>query len=88
MARKFLQYMFLTTLCACLFGHVAEGRRLRQEPDSARSILATHRDSLPAFKPDSIPSYRPDSLRVQDSIATARRDSLDLLHKSSLEQPA
>ena len=88
MARKFLQYMFLTTLCACLFGHVAEGRRLRQEPDSARSILATHRDSLSAFRPDSIPSYRPDSLRVQDSIATARRDSLDLLHKSSLEQPA
>ncbi len=29
-----------------------------------------------------------DSLRIQDSIAIARRDSLDLLEKSSLERPA
>ena len=29
-----------------------------------------------------------DSLRVMDSLAAAKRDSLDLLHKSSLERPA
>lgn len=31
---------------------------------------------------------RSDSLRVSDSLARVKRDSLDLLHKSSLEKPA
>ena len=61
MARKFLQYLFLTLLCAALPGPPAQARMLRQEPDS---------------------------LRRADSLATARRDSLDLLEKSSLDRPA
>jgi len=73
MARKFLQYLFLTLLCTVLSGSAAQARRLRQEPDSASVAL---------------PAAITDSLRRADSLSTARRDSLDMLHKSSLERPA
>ena len=87
MARKFLQYLFLSVLCAGLSVSGAEARRVRQEPDStsAKRILAPL-DSV-AAPPDSA-RFRMDSLRRADSIATARRDSLDLLKKSSLDMPA
>ena len=67
-----MQYLFLTSLCLCLFRPHADARTLRQEPDSARF-------SRPV---------RLDSLRRADSLATAQKDSLDLLTKSSLERPA
>ena len=72
MARKFLQYLFLTSLCISLLWPSAEARGLRQEPDSTQTSVHA----------------RMDSLRRADSLAIARRDSLDLLNKSSLEQPA
>ena len=76
MARRFLQYLFLSVLCAGLSIGEASARRVRQEPDT----LLTRRDSASVALSDS--------LRRADSIATARRDSLDLLQKSSLEVPA
>jgi hypothetical protein len=72
MARKFLQYLVLTGLCACLLGQRAHARQFPQVPDSLQITRETPLDSL----------------RIADSLATARRDSLDLLSKSSLEQPA
>ena len=76
MAREFLQYLFLSVLCAGLSFGEASARRLRQEPDT----LLTRRDTVSVALSDS--------LRRADSIATARRDSLDLLKKSSLDVPA
>ena len=75
MPRGFLQYLFLCVLCFGLSVGEASARRVRQEPDS----LATSADSL---------AFRSDSLLRADSIAIARRDSLDMLKKSSLEVPA
>ena len=83
MAREFLHYLILTSLCVCLLGQPAEARRVRQEPDSVQVMaLPSPLDSLHQLGTPL------DSLRLADSLATARRDSLDLLHKSSLEQPA
>ena len=59
-----------------LVGIPAQARRIRQVPDSLASFLA---DSLKA---------RRDSLQRADSLASAQRDSLDMLSKSSLEVPA
>ncbi len=43
---------------------------------------------LPAGAQEVVKRSLPDSLALVDSIKTARSDSLDLLHKSSLERPA
>ena len=92
MAREFLQYLFLSVLLAGLSVCEADARRVRQEPDS---LAATHRkdsigplrDSL-VFGKDTLTPPLSDSLRRADSVATARRDSLDMLKKSSLDVPA
>ncbi len=76
MARKYLQYLFLSLLCVGLSAFEAPARRVRQEPDS---LAFQRRDSL---------RFESDSLRRADSIASARKDSLDLLQKSSLDMPA
>ncbi len=50
-------------------------------------MLESQLDSL-ATQQDSLLLSRRDSIRVADSLDRARRDSLDLLGKSSLEKPA
>lgn len=79
MSRKFLQYLsalFLVAMLAAGLSPVGYGRRGMQT-DSL--LLRQKLDSL-------ILAARLDSLHRADSIA--RRDSLDLLKKSSLERPA
>ena len=73
-----MQYLSvaLSLAAAIPIGPQASARALRQLPDSL---------VLPA-RPDSL--ARLDSLARPDSTLSARRDSLDLLGKSSLEQPA
>ena len=74
MARRFLRYM-LTTMTALV---IAGGLF------SAQAQRNNQLDSLTS----SMSRAELDSLRIADSIAIARRDSLDLLQKSSLERPA
>ncbi len=73
-----MQYLSvaLSLAAAIPIGPQASARALRQLPDSL---------VLPA-RPDSL--ARLDSLARPDSTLSARRDSLDLLGKSSLERPA
>ena len=85
MAKKFFQYLTLAVVLMTV--HVPDmlAKRFRQLPDS---VLRTQPDSTLAMQPDSILAMQRDSLRLADSLATARRDSLDILNKSSLERPA
>ena len=79
MARKFLQYLTVAALLGCLFAPVSSARRLRQLPDSLQ---------VPAAVIDSSKQSLADSLMRVDSLAAAKKDSLDLLNKSSLDLPA
>ena len=79
MTRKFLQYLTLSALLVVSGTTAASARPLRQTPDSLSQNLS---------KPELPPVPEADSLRRADSLASARRDSLDLLNKSSLERPA
>ena len=49
--------------------------------------ISAERDSTLRARSDSALVAR-DSLRIADSLAKAKRDSIDMLHKSSLEKPA
>lgn len=79
MARKFLQYLTMAALLGSLFAPVSSARRLRQLPDSLQ---------VPAAVIDSSKQSLADSLMRVDSLAAAKKDSLDLLNKSSLDLPA
>ena len=87
MSRKFLQYLTALFLVACLAAGrspMGYGRRGMQVDSLLQQGLV---DSLRHSQLDSlILAARLDSLHRADSIA--RRDSLDLLKKSSLERPA
>ena len=87
MPRKFLQYLTLAVLLVSLTGTGASARRLRQTPDSL-GTSAPDSSRIGNFPLDSALVAPNDSLMRLDSIAAARRDSLDMLHKSSLERPA
>ena len=79
MARKFLQYLTVAALLGCLWAPVSSARRLRQLPDSLQ---------VPTAVSDSSKQSLADSLMRVDSLAAAKKDSLDLLNKSSLDLPA
>ncbi len=83
MARKFLQYLLLAALLVTGFGASAQSRRGRALPDSLLQASLSDPDSA---RHSTV--FLSDSLQRADSIQAARRDSLDLLHKSSLERPA
>ena len=78
MTRKFFLYPALVAILLAAVCMVAPARVVRQLPDSLKSFRSL---------PDSI-QHRADSLHRADSIATARRDSLEMVGKSSLERPA
>ena len=84
MTRTFLQYLVLTVLLLTVGTANLQARRFRQLPDSTLSAL---RDAGTSLRDSAFTAVR-DSLHRSDSIAAARADSLDLLHKSSLERPA
>ena len=84
MTRTFLQYLVLTVLLLTVGTTNLQARRFRQLPDSTLSAL---RDAGTSLRDSAFTAVR-DSLHRSDSIAAARADSLDLLHKSSLERPA
>ena len=85
MARKFLRYLTWALFAALLTGIPSEARRFRQLPDS---LLFPADSTVRRSAPDSAWAARLDSVARADSAAAARRDSLDLLNKSSLERPA
>ena len=79
MARKFLQYLTAGALAAVLIGTPLQARMLRQVPDSLAQSASPR---------DSARLQAVDSVMRADSVAAARKDSLDMLQKSSLERPA
>ena len=79
MARKFLQYLTAGALAAVLIGTPLQARMLRQVPDSLAQSASPR---------DSARLQAADSVMRADSVAAARKDSLDMLQKSSLERPA
>ena len=83
MSRKFLQYLTAMALLLSAVGIPAQARRHRQLPDSLETSLAQADTSWMQSLPE-----RNDSLSVRDSLMSARRDSLDMLQKSSLDRPA
>ena len=87
MTRKILQYLVLTVLLLTAGIPDISARRFRQVPDTLPSFLT---DSLKRSRPDSsaLNTAVADSLSRADSTASARKDSLDMLSKSSLERPA
>ncbi|MBO4634347.1 MAG: LPS-assembly protein LptD [Bacteroidales bacterium] len=93
MAREFVKYLTLAVLMAAFSAPRTAARIFRQQPDST-IVSALSADSLAIASWDSLGHARDslmavrDSLMRVDSIAAARRDSLDLLSKSSLEVPA
>ena len=89
MTRKFLQYLKLILPTLLLFASTLGYGAGRKQIDTLavpQDSLVNVRDSLDMFLDSLKQSYRLDSLHRADSIA--RRDSLDLLKKSSLERPA
>jgi len=82
MTRRFLQYLTMVPLVVLATVSPVSARRnfsrIRQTPDS--TLLSQTLDSL-ALTRDSLAFRR-------DSVAAARKDSLDLLQKSSLDRPA
>ena len=87
MTRKILQYLVLAVLLLTVGAPDISARRFRQVPDTLPAFLT---DSLKRSRPDSSARNAAvaDSLSRTDSTASARKDSLDLLGKSSLERPA
>ena len=87
MTRKILQYLVLAVLLLTVGAPDISARRFRQVPDTLPTFLT---DSLKRSRPDSSARNAAvaDSLSRTDSTASARKDSLDLLGKSSLERPA
>ena len=87
MTRKILQYLVLAVLLLTVGAPDISARRFRQVPDTLPAFLT---DSLKRSRPDSSARNAAvaDSLSRTDSTASARKDSLDLLDKSSLERPA
>lgn len=87
MTRKILQYLVLVVLLLTVGAPDISARRFRQVPDTLPAFLT---DSLKRSRPDSSARNAAvaDSLSRTDSTASARKDSLDLLGKSSLERPA
>ena len=88
MTRKFLQYLFLTVILLAVMALDLPARRVRQLPDSLTSLVKADTSSSRLHRRDSALTALRDSLQVADSISAAKRDSLDLLGKSSLERPA
>ena len=103
MTRKSLQYLVLSVMLLTVFAPDLWSRRFRQLPDSIPplirhdTLVRTLKDSTIALRPDSLSRLvvrdslvrqEKDSLQRADSIASTRKDSLDMLGKSSLERPA
>ena len=89
MSRKFLQYLLAAACLLTAFVPSASAFRYRQQPDSLRGPAADSTLVLTAEDSSALALRSPsDSLRRLDSLSAARRDSLDLLSKSSLERPA
>ena len=84
MSRKFLQYLTVMAILLSALSLPAQARRHRQLPDSVATPAVTLADTSWM---QSLPE-RNDSLVRQDSLLTARRDSLEMLQKSSLDRPA
>ena len=82
MSTKFAKYL---AAAASLFLGMTVVAFAQQADTTATS--APQLDSL-AVQADSLMAHQRDSLRIVDSLARARKDSLDLLGKSSLERPA
>ena len=98
MARKFLQYIASVAILAALAVFSAEGRRVRQVPDTlvtpvpdttavdSTTLLAARIDSTAILS--ALDSAARKALLDSTARAEAAKDSLDLLQKSSLERPA
>ena len=84
MSTKFVKYLASAALLLCGITVTAYSQVDTTATSAPR--LESQLDSLVAQR-DSLGLQR-DSLRIADSLAQARRDSLDLLGKSSLEKPA
>jgi len=82
-----LQYLFLTVILLAVMAADLPARRVRQLPDSLTSLIKADTSFRQSKKDSSFLAMR-DSLQVADSVSAAKRDSLDLLSKSSLERPA
>ena len=82
MSTKFAKY--LAAAASLLLGMTVVA--FAQQADTT-ATSAPQLDSL-AVQADSLMAHQRDSLRIVDSLARARKDSLDLLGKSSLERPA
>ena len=99
MTRRILRYLLTTMTALVIAGgsFFAEAqRRVYTTPDStllhrkaavADTTEASRRSRLDSLA-GTLSAAELDSLRLADSIAIARRDSLDMLQKSSLERPA
>ena len=83
-----MQYLFLTVILLAVMALDLPARRVRQLPDSLTSLVKADTSSSRLHRRDSAFTALRDSLQVADSISAAKRDSLDLLGKSSLERPA
>ena len=98
MARKFLQYIASVAILAALAVFSAEGRRVRQVPDTlvtpvpdttavdSTTLLAARIDSTAILS--ALDSAARKAFMDSTARAKASKDSLDLLQKSSLERPA
>ena len=82
-----MQYLFLTVILLAVMAADLPARRVRQLPDSLTSLIKADTSFRQSKKDSSFLAMR-DSLQVADSVSAAKRDSLDLLSKSSLERPA
>lgn len=85
MTRKFFRYLLLSAVVVLLTVIPSEARRYRHLADTLDVLADTSARLSPS---DSAWTAQRDSLVRADSLAAARRDSLDLLNKSSLERPA
>lgn len=85
MTRKFFRYLLLSAVVVLLTVIPSEARRYRHLADTLDVLADTSARLSPS---DSAWTAQRDSLVKADSLAAARRDSLDLLNKSSLERPA
>lgn len=85
MTRKFFRYLLLSAVVVFLTVIPSEARRYRHLADTLDVLADTSARLSPS---DSAWTAQRDSLVRADSLAAARRDSLDLLNKSSLERPA